>query len=254
MIIALNRGPSIDPPAAGSLGMIGEATRADTDDELFQTLASVIDVRDPYVGGHAAQVATYAVAIASELQMPAERIEVVRQSAYLHDIGKLAIPESILHKPARLTEAEYALLKRHCDIGADLIARSRGLRHLAPFIRHHHERWDGQGYPAGLAGEAIPLEARILNVCDSVEAMASDRPYHRGMSLEEIMTEVRSCAGGQFDPTLTEIFITITEQQGGHFIANSARSVAAKCRQTYHQADDLAATMLAQVYGCGPVA
>lgn len=218
-------------------------------DELFLTLAKVFDARDPYVGGHAAQVAAYAVAIATELQLPPERIEVVRQSAYLHDIGKLAIPEVILHKPGRLTDAEYDFLKQHTDIGADLIATSQGLRHLAPFVRHHHERWDGQGYPAGIAGDAIPLEARILNVCDSVEAMASDRPYHRGMSMEEIVAEVRRCAGSQFDPTIAAAFIQIAERTGASFVVNSARSVAAQYSGRHDQADGLAAAMLAQVYG-----
>jgi putative nucleotidyltransferase with HDIG domain len=224
-------------------------TDASAKDELFQVLARVFDARDPYVGSHAAQVATYAEAIARELRLPAAQVEAIRQSAYLHDIGKLAIPESILHKPARLTEAEYALVKQHCDIGADLIATSQGLRHLAPFIRHHHERWDGRGYPAGLAGEAIPLEARILNVCDSVEAMASDRPYHRGMSADEVIAEVRGCAGAQFDPTIADVFIQITEAQGSSFVVNSAESVAARYLGTDHQASGLAA-----VYGHGPAA
>src|ERR1041384_2152555 len=110
--------------------------------ELFQALAKVFDMRDPYVGGHAAQVAVYAVAIAEELGLPPDRLELVRQSAFLHDIGKLAIPESILHKPGKLTEIEYEFVKKHAEIGADLIAATEGLSHLAPFIRHHHERWD----------------------------------------------------------------------------------------------------------------
>jgi putative nucleotidyltransferase with HDIG domain len=193
--------------------------------ELFQALAKVFDMRDPYVGGHAAQVATYAVAIATELGLPSERIELVRQSAYLHDIGKLAIPEAILHKPAKLTQTEYEFIKKHADIGADLVASTEGLKHLAPFIRHHHERWDGKGYPFGLAGEDIPLEARILNVCDSVETMASDRPYRRSMSTHEIIDEVRHCAGGQFDPAIVEVFISLVKKLGDSFVVNSARSV-----------------------------
>lgn len=194
-------------------------------DELFLTLAKVFEPRDPYVAGHAAQVATYAVAIAKELHLSVERIEVVRQSAYLHDIGKIGVPEWILDKSTKLDETEYNYLKEHCEIGADFIATNHGLRHLAPFIRHHHERWDGQGYPLGLAGEAIPLEARILNVSDSVEAMASDRPYHRAMNADEIIAELERCAGSQFDPAVVEAFRRISQREE-RIVVNSARAVA----------------------------
>ena len=195
-------------------------------DELFQSLAAVFDMRDPYVGGHAAQVAVYAVAIATEMGLPFEQVELIRQSAYLHDIGKLAIPEAILHKPGKLTDIEYEFIKKHSDIGANLLASSEGMKHLAPFVRHHHERWDGAGYPSGLAGEQIPLEARILNVCDSVESMAADRPYHRGMSVEEILAEVQRCSGTQFDPRVVEVFDRLIQRHGSSLVVNSARSVA----------------------------
>jgi len=218
-------------------------------DELFMTLAKIFDARDPYVGGHAAQVAIYAVTIATELGLPPEQIEIIRQSAYLHDIGKIAIPESILHKPGRLTEAEYNFLKKHADTGADFIATSQGLRHLAPFIRHHHERWDGRGYPAGLAGEAIPLEARILNVCDSVEAMASDRPYHRGMSIAEIIAEVERYAGTQFDPIVAAVFIRVAKREGPNFVVNSARTVAEQYAKTEPIVASLTLAQFAEVYG-----
>lgn len=217
-------------------------------DELFVTLARIFDARDPYVSSHAAQVAAYAVAIAKELQLPSAQVEILRQSAYLHDIGKIAIPDAILHKPDRLTDSEYQQIKKHADIGADFVDNSLGLKHLAPFIRHHHERWDGQGYPAGLSGEAIPIEARILNICDSVEAMASDRPYHRALSLNQIIEEVKRCTGRQFDPQVAEAFIRVTTQERAHFVINSARTVA----QYQHDdkfAHSLSLTRLAQIYG-----
>jgi putative nucleotidyltransferase with HDIG domain len=218
-------------------------------DELFYTLAKVFDARDPFVGGHAAQVATYAVAIAQELGLPTARIETLRQSALLHDIGKIAIPEAILHKPSRLTAAEYEFLKKHTDIGADFIETSHGLRHLAPFIRHHHERWDGRGYPAGLAGEAIPLEARILNVCDSVEAMASDRPYSNAKSVDEIIKEVINCAGGQFDPVVAKAFVRIAEREGAQLVINSARAVAAQYNDHDWNSKGANVEKFAKIYG-----
>jgi putative nucleotidyltransferase with HDIG domain len=197
-------------------------------DELFLTLAKIIDARDPYVSGHAAQVATYATTIALELELPADRVEQVRQAAFLHDIGKIGVPEKILHKPARLTDEEYEQVKTHVTLGAGFLETSQGLRHLAPFVRHHHERWDGRGYPDGLCEEQIPMEARILAVCDAVEAMASDRPYHAAMSPADIVAEVRRCAGTQFDPTVAEAFARIVEHKGDQFIVNSAHAVAQK--------------------------
>ncbi len=196
--------------------------------ELFLTVAKIFDARDPYVGGHAAQVATYSIAIARDLGLPGERIEMIRQAALLHDIGKIAFPEALLQKQAPLTREEYELIKKHPDIGADFLATGQGLKHLAPLIRYHHERWDGHGYPAGLAGEAIPLESRILNLADSVEAMASDRPYHRAMSIQAIIEEIQRCSGTQFDPRVVESFVQIAGREGPSLIVNSAREVAAQ--------------------------
>jgi putative nucleotidyltransferase with HDIG domain len=245
--------PRVQAEAMQSLEKVNqELTRANQEirglnDELFLTLAKIFDARDPFVGGDAAQVAAYAVAIATELELPSERREIIRQAAYLHDIGKIAIPEVILHKPERLTDAEYNFLKRHADIGADFIATSKGLRHLAPFVRHHHERWDGTGYPAGLAREDIPLEARILNLSDSVEAMASDRPYHRAMAMAEIITEIRRCAGEQFDALVAGAFIRIAQRQGAEFVVNSARSVIAQHGATSEELD-LTMALFSQAY------
>ncbi len=221
--------------------------------ELLLTLAKIFDARDPYVGSHAAQVAAYAVAIAKEMKLADEQIEVVRQSAYLHDIGKIAIPEAILHKPAKLTDTEYEFVKKHAEIGADFIATSHGLRHVVPFIRHHHERWDGRGYPDGLAGECIPLEARILNVCDSVEAMASDRPYHKAMSIPEIIKEVIQCAGTQFDPEVVKAFIHIAEREGERLVINSARSVINQTLQSSQDLEGIKLKQFAQIYGLASV-
>lgn len=209
---------------------ISSANRAirQLNDELFVTISRIIDARDPYVGGHAAQVSRYATAIAVALSLPHERLEHMRQAGFLHDIGKIAISEQILHKPGKLTAEEYETMKTHAQRGAELLEASRALRHLAPFIRHHHERWDGQGYPDKLCAHQIPIEARILAVCDAVEAMASDRPYHRALSPSEVVAEVRRCAGTHFDPKIAEAFIGIVEREGEGFIVNSANEVERK--------------------------
>lgn len=217
-------------------------------DDLFLTLAKIFDARDPYVGGHAAQVGAYAVAIGTELGLPTERIDLLRQCGYLHDIGKMAIPEVILHKPAKLSDEEFAIMKTHAAVGADFLETSKGLRHLAPFVRYHHERWDGRGYPSGLHGEQIPLESRILNICDSVEAMASDRPYHKGMTLDAIMAEVRRCSGSQFDPMIVEVFIRLAEREREKLIVNSAHEVERKQGRHVELSLNKSAMLFANIY------
>lgn len=195
-------------------------------DELFMVLAKIIDARDPYVSSHTTKVADYAVAIATELGLPTARVESIRQAALLHDIGKIGISEQILNKPAKLSTEEYQIIKIHTSLGAELLETCQSLRHLSPMVKYHHEWWNGHGYPDRLQGKAIPLESRILAVCDAVEAMASDRPYSRARSLDEIIAELRRCAGAQFDPTIVEKFVRVTERQGEHFVVNSARNVA----------------------------
>jgi diguanylate cyclase (GGDEF)-like protein len=197
-------------------------------EELFLTLSKIIDARDPFVSGHAAKVSDYATAIAAELHLPAERMEPLRQAGLLHDIGKIGISEQVLHKPDRLTTEEYSYVQGHAALGGEFLETCRSLRHLAPFVRHHHEWWDGTGYPDGLKGEEIPLESRILAVCDAVEAMASDRPYRSGMSLNKIINEINRCAGAQFDPAVAAAFVRIAEREREHLVTNSALEVLLK--------------------------
>jgi putative nucleotidyltransferase with HDIG domain len=203
-------------------------------DELFLTLSKIIDARDPYVGSHASRVAEYAIAIAVEMGLPPERLEALRQAGYLHDIGKIGISEQILHKPSALTPEEYQYVKSHTALGWEFLETCRGLRHLAPFIRHHHEWWDGSGYPDGLAGEEIPLEARILAVCDAAEAMSSDRPYRKGMSVGEMVAEIKRCSGTQFDPAVAEAFIRVVEREREQLVVNSDIEAARKQSRNGH--------------------
>ena len=184
-------------------------------DELFITLAKIIDARDPFVLNHASKVAEYATLIARELNLPVERIEKIRQAALLHDIGKIGISEQILKKPGQLTGLEYESVKAHVVIGGELLEASRGLRHLAKFVRHHHEWWNGAGYPDQLVGEQIPLEARIIAIADAVEAMVSERPYHRGMTPDKVIEELNRCSASQFDPTIVDVFVRILKSNGG---------------------------------------
>lgn len=140
-------------------------------------------------------------------------------------IRKIGIPETILFKPAKLTKEEYELMKQHAALGAALVREIESLQHLAPFIRHHHEHYNGRGYPVGLAGDAIPLEARILSVADAIEAMASDRPYRKALTPKAILEELQKHSGTQFDPALVGAFTRVIKAQGESLIINSASNI-----------------------------
>jgi diguanylate cyclase (GGDEF)-like protein/putative nucleotidyltransferase with HDIG domain len=189
---------------------------------LLEALAEVIDLRDPYVLGHSKQVANYAVLIAQKLRLPPKQVELVRKAGLLHDIGKLGIPESILAKPGKLTLDEYRVVRRHTTLGAEILEKSHALRSLIPIVRHHHEYFNGKGYPDGLGGNEIPIEARIMGVADAVEAMASDRPYRRGLSLESILRELEENAGTQFDPVVVHAFLQLVRSQEEQIVLNLA--------------------------------
>jgi diguanylate cyclase (GGDEF)-like protein/putative nucleotidyltransferase with HDIG domain len=170
------------------------------------SLASAVDSRDAYTGSHSERVANFASEIASQLGLPPEEVELTRLAGSLHDLGKLAIPEEILRKPARLSDAERLVLERHPQIGYRML-ESLGVDPIADWVLHHHERWDGHGYPDGLAGERIPLGARIIFVADAFDAMTSDRLYRAALSYEDAISEVDRCAGSQFDPEVVNAFL-----------------------------------------------
>jgi diguanylate cyclase (GGDEF)-like protein/putative nucleotidyltransferase with HDIG domain len=176
---------------------------------LLETLAEVIDLRDPYLLGHSTQVTSYAILISQEMGLNTRQIDTIHKACLLHDLGKLGIPDRILVKPDRLTEEEYEVMKRHASLGAALLEKSPSLRHLIPVVKHHHEHFDGSGYPEGLRGTQIPIEARIVAVADAIEAMASDRPYRKAMAKEAIIAELEHYAGTQFDTRIVEIAVQI---------------------------------------------
>jgi HD-GYP domain-containing protein (c-di-GMP phosphodiesterase class II) len=170
------------------------------------SLARAVDSRDAYTGSHSERVASFAAQIAEQLGLPADQIELTRLAGSLHDLGKLAIPEEILRKPAALSDAERLVLERHPQIGYRML-ESLGVDPIADWVLHHHERWDGVGYPDGLAGEGIPMGARIIFVADAFDAMTSDRLYRAALTYEEAVAEVERCAGTQFDPEVVHAFL-----------------------------------------------
>ena len=176
---------------------------------LLMTLSEIIDLRDPYVLGHSKQVSNYAASISKLMGLNEKQIDLIRKAGLLHDIGKLGIAMEILTKPGKLTFDEYEIVKEHAALGGDLVKNSPSLRPLSSIIRHHHEYYNGKGYPDKLAGNQISIEARIISVADAIEAMTSDRPYRKGLKLDQVIEEIKKHSGSQFDPVVVELAITM---------------------------------------------
>jgi len=177
-------------------------------------IASTIEARDQYTYGHSRDVRRYAVMLSEELGLPSDKVAVIGTAALLHDIGKIGIPDEVLNKPGRLDSEEWELIRGHPKLSATIIGHVPSLTPCLAAVLHHHERWDGLGYPSGLRGESIPLEARILAVADAFEAMTSPRPYRDRMSISDALEELRRCANNEFDPHLVDVFISIISAKG----------------------------------------
>jgi HD-GYP domain-containing protein (c-di-GMP phosphodiesterase class II) len=188
-------------------------------------LSDAIEARDPYTRGHSTRVARMAHAVGLRLGCGEARLALLRLGGALHDVGKLTVSEAVLNKPGPLTEAELVEVRGHPEAGARLVALDRALRHALPGVLYHHERWDGGGYPKGRAGSEIPLEARILAVADSFDAMTSNRPYRSALPAGHAIEEVDRCAGTQFDPDVALAFLEAWE--AGAFGVTAALRAAA---------------------------
>jgi putative nucleotidyltransferase with HDIG domain len=179
--------------------------------EAVESLNATVDAKDPYTAGHSKRVQRIAVAIGEELGLERERLEVLRFAGLFHDIGKIGVPDAILMKPDRLTKLEFEIVKRHPEDGARIVGRLRRLEAAVPAILHHHERWDGNGYPYRLSGDGIPLEAAIVGLADAVDAMTTDRPYSYARTLGEATEEVVRNRGTQFAPAVVDAFVALVE-------------------------------------------
>ena len=176
---------------------------------MLKTLANTLEAKDPYTRGHSDRVAAHAVAIAAHFQLPPGDLSQLELAGLLHDIGKIGVRESVLHKPGSLTDEEYEHIKAHAALGERILGPMGELAPILDYVRHHHERIDGRGYPDGLTGDELSLGAKILGVCDAYDAMTSERPYRSPYSHEHARDEIRGCAGTQFDPTVAEVFLEV---------------------------------------------
>ncbi len=181
---------------------------------IIYALAATVDAKDHYTYGHSRKVSEYAVSLAEALSLPQETVHTIRAAGLLHDIGKIGVPDSILTKPAALEQKEWEPIRTHPELGVEILKHVVELSKCLPAILHHHENWDGTGYPRGVKGEAIPLEARILSVADAYDAITSPRPYRTQLSLKDAMDELRRCAGTQFDPALVPVFCELMQPGG----------------------------------------
>jgi putative nucleotidyltransferase with HDIG domain len=182
-----------------------------------ETMARIVECRDPYTSGHQKRTSVLAEAIAKEMELPEKRVEGIRIAAMIHDMGKINIPSEILTKPARLTDIEYRMIKQHPTIAFDILEDVEFPWPLANIILQHHERMDGSGYPKGLSGDEILLEARILAVADVVEAMSSHRPYRPGHGIDVTLEEIESKKGLLYDENAASACLVLFRQKGFSF-------------------------------------
>jgi response regulator RpfG family c-di-GMP phosphodiesterase len=183
-----------------------------TYDETLEALGAALDLRDTETAGHSERVTRYCLEIAQRMGCSGDQLRQIRRGSYLHDIGKIGIPDSILLKEGKLTAEETELMQSHVRIGYDVVCRIAFLAGAAEIVLTHQERWDGTGYPQGLAGEEIPLGARIFAVADTLDAMTSDRPYRRALSYQEAREEISRESGRQFDPAVVQAFLAVPSQ------------------------------------------
>ncbi len=188
----------------------------------IRAMSGALDAKDRYTRGHSDRVAHLSAEIAGALGFSAEQVEQVRIAGIVHDVGKIGVPEAVLCKPGRLTDEEFDKIKLHPEIGFRILEGIPGLQAILPGVLHHHERFDGNGYPHGLAGEEIPLLARIIGVADTFDAMSSNRAYRSKMPREVVLAEIRKCSGTQFDPRVADAFLALSLDEYDRMVADHA--------------------------------
>ena len=177
--------------------------------ETILSIANAVEARDKQTGRHSLRVAVYSMLIAAELGFDAEELENIRQIGLLHDIGKIGVPDNILQKNGKLSDDEYSEIKNHPTIGVHILSNATMFQDILPIVKHHHERYDGRGYPSQLKGEEIPYLARIAAVADAFDAMTSRRVYRDSLPIDAVISEIEKNKGTQFDPQIADAFLYI---------------------------------------------
>lgn len=180
--------------------------------EIVEGLATALDAKNTFMCGHSERVAELSLLLAKGMGLSASEQDRIHIGAHLHDIGKIGIPDAILNKPGKLTEAEFAIIRKHPEIGNNIVSKIRVLHAVADIVRHHHERFDGGGYPDGLCGQEISLGARIVAVADAFDAMTSTRTYRLALNINKTMQEMYRCRGSQFDPDVVDVLSMLQDK------------------------------------------
>ncbi len=197
--------------------------------ETVETLNAAVEARDPYTAGHSQRVRRVALAIGRDLGLSSRQLGALGTAALFHDVGKIGIPDSILTKAGPLEPSEAAVMREHVTRGAEIVAKVSSFQDSVPAVRHHHERWDGLGYPDGLSGDEIPLEASIIGLADAWDAMTTDRPYATALSLNDALLQIRTGRGKQFNPSVVDAFTEVAKRRPAEVLppAAPAATVAA---------------------------
>jgi putative nucleotidyltransferase with HDIG domain len=195
--------------------------------ETIETLNAAVEARDPYTAGHSQRVRRVSLAIGRELRLSAKQLGALGTAALFHDIGKIGMPDAILTKPDRLDREEQITMREHAARGAEIVSRISSLKDCVPAIRHHHERWDGLGYPDGLSGKEIPIEAAIIAIADAWDAMTTDRPYAVALGMDEAMLQIHAAKGKQFNPVVVEAFTSVSRRRPAEILPPDAEPVSA---------------------------
>ena len=197
------------------ISMSKSQTLRDLSELFYKTIKAIayaLDAKDKYTHGHSMRVTLYSLALAKHLDLPPDLLEEIETTGLLHDIGKIAIPEKILLKPVKLTEEEYKIIKTHPELGGKLVNGIEKLKLISNWLKSHHERYDGNGYPEKLKGEEIPISSRIIAIADTYDAMTSDRSYRKALTHNDAIAEILKCSGSQFDPNLAALFTSICDE------------------------------------------
>jgi putative nucleotidyltransferase with HDIG domain len=194
--------------------------------QTIETLNAAVEARDPYTAGHSQRVRRVSLAIGRELRLSPKQLGALATAALFHDIGKIGMPDSILTKPGRLEPAEAVIMREHVTRGAEIVSRISPLQDSVPAIRHHHERWDGLGYPDRLGGTAIPIEAAIIAIADAWDAMTTDRPYSAALDMSEAILQIHAGRGKQFNPAVVDAFVAVSHRRPAEILPPDAESSA----------------------------
>jgi putative nucleotidyltransferase with HDIG domain len=197
-----------------NIGVCRSAVRTIDFHDVLECLIAMVEARDPYTSGHSSRVADVTLLITEYMGIAGDELETIHMAAHLHDIGKMAISEEILQKPGKLEPCEWDAIRRHPVVGYDILSRSHSLADIAKIVLHHHERWDGKGYPDGLSAYDIPFGSRIIALADSIDAMIYKRPYRPAFSLDECLKRLKEGIGTQYDPDIADAAIAVCFNEG----------------------------------------